>query len=74
MKKIPSFLYVADAASNIKRGVCVSLQPKTLIIGGNGTGKTSILNTIELCLTGSISDVGGKEKMARGIEIGRAHV
>ena len=55
--KIP---YVKHIQSNVKKGVCAELGPRTLIVGPNGSGKTSILNSLELALGGFATDVMGR--------------
>lgn len=53
-------MYLKHIKGNIKYGVNSDLGPRTLILGGNGEGKSSIINAIELCLGGFASDVMGK--------------
>jgi energy-coupling factor transporter ATP-binding protein EcfA2 len=52
--------YVSEVSSNIKRGVNAKLTPKTLILGPKGSGKTSIVQSVELATTGTASDVMGR--------------
>ena len=52
--------YVKHIQSNVKKGVCAELGPRTLIVGPNGSGKTSILNSLELALGGFATDVMGR--------------
>ena len=60
-KKKQEATYVSKVRSNVKCGAFAELGPKTLIIGDNGTGKTAILNAIELALLGGASDVEGRD-------------
>lgn len=50
--------------ANLKRGCDVELGPKTLIVGANGAGKSSIVAAIEFALTKRVSDVAGKGSIA----------
>lgn len=53
-------IYIKQVKSNVKQANDVELGPKTLIVGKNGAGKSSILNSIELCFGGYVSDFRGK--------------
>jgi len=53
-------LHVGFASSNIKGGVSTPLGYRTLVVGPNGSGKSAIQNTVELVLTGRVSDVAGR--------------
>lgn len=53
-------IYIKKVKSNLKQETDVELGQKTLIVGKNGSGKSSILNSIELCLAGYVSDFRGK--------------
>lgn len=61
--------YIAKVQSNIKAGVDVVLGPKTLIVGKNGSGKTSIINAIEMGLTQTVSDLRGRKVAKRGKDL-----
>lgn len=56
--------YVTEVESNIQGGVKVKLGPKTLIIGPNRIGKSSIVRAIELACSGKASDVAGRTTLA----------
>lgn len=57
--------YIVSIESNVKgTPFKLDLGPKTLIIGPSRSGKTGITNAIELALTGSASDVRGREDVA----------
>ena len=58
-------LYVEHIASNIKKGCNHQLGPKTLIVGDNGKGKTTIVNALELALCQQVTDLLGKEVVKR---------
>jgi hypothetical protein len=56
--------YVAEVEFNIQRGGKYALGPKTLIVGPNTVGKSSIVRTIELACSGRASDIAGRETLA----------
>ena len=60
----PAVLTLVRARSNLSGGVDVPLGPKTLLLMANGVGKTSVLRTIELALSGRASDIAGREDVA----------
>jgi energy-coupling factor transporter ATP-binding protein EcfA2 len=62
-------VFVKTIESNVKKGVKAELGPRTLIIGPNGIGKSSIVNAIELAISGRASDVIGRADVARGIDL-----
>ena len=53
-------LHVIHARGNLKGGVDSPLGYRTLIVGPNGSGKSAIQNTVELALTGRVSDIAGR--------------
>lgn len=57
--------HVTHVRSNVKVGADVELGKRTLIIGRNGIGKSTITNSIELALTGRVSDMAGKQSIAK---------
>jgi len=61
--------YVKHVKTNAKVGANVELGPKTLIVGPNGSGKSTILNAIELALTSRVSDIAGREDVAREADV-----
>lgn len=56
--------HVSKVVSNLKSPCdsawSTTLSEKTLIIGGNGSGKTAIVQALELALTGAADDVVGR--------------
>lgn len=62
-------LYVKRIISTLQGGIDYELGPKTLIIGPNGTGKSTITRSVELALTGVASDIAGRDEVAKAIEL-----
>lgn len=62
-------IYVESITSNIKGGVACRLGPKTIVIGPNGSGKSAVLNSIELALTGRVSDLVGRAEVAKETDL-----
>jgi len=61
--------YVTDVTSNIQGGVRAKIGQKTLIVGPNRIGKSSIVRAIELATTGRASDVAGRDTLALDAEL-----
>lgn len=61
--------YVAHVRGTVKGGVDTALAPKTLIVGANGSGKSRIVNAVELALSGYASDVVGRPQMRSGSDL-----
>ena len=54
-------VYVTRVRGNFKQDIDVTItSPYVLISGKNGAGKTTIINTVELALTGAVSDIAGR--------------
>lgn len=51
--------------SNIKGGVDCELGAKTLILGASGSGKSAIVNSIELAVTRRLGDLLAREDVSR---------
>jgi len=62
-------IYVTHVRSNVKGGVDVVLGPKTLVVGPSGSGKSAVVNSIELALGGFASDVVGRAEVSREIDL-----
>jgi hypothetical protein len=60
---MPAPVYARRVISNVKKGVNAELSRLTLIVGPNGSGKTSVQNALELALCGFASDVEGRDKV-----------
>ena len=61
--------HITKITSNVKKGVDIELGPKTLIVGPNGSGKTSTINSIELALCQQVTDLIGREVVKRPADI-----
>ena len=57
--------YVTRIESNVKTGVCAELTRLTLVVGPNGSGKTALVNSLELALGGFATDVMGKDALRK---------
>jgi energy-coupling factor transporter ATP-binding protein EcfA2 len=68
-RKEATVVFVKSVKSNVKKGADTELGRLTLIVGPNGTGKSSIVNAVELALTGRASDVVGRVEVAKGIDL-----
>lgn len=53
--------HMVRVESNLKQGVDVPLSHKTLIVGPNRSGKTSVLQAIELAIANTVSDLEGRD-------------
>jgi hypothetical protein len=53
--------HMVRVRSNIKQGVDAPLSMKTIIVGNNRSGKTSILQGIELAVCNTVSDLEGRD-------------
>lgn len=58
-------LHVSEVRSNVKCGIGCKLGPRTLVVGPNGSGKTSLLNSVELALRGAVTDFGPERGLVR---------
>jgi energy-coupling factor transporter ATP-binding protein EcfA2 len=62
-------MHIAKVKTNAKVGADVEIGPKTLIVGRNGSGKSTIINAVELALTSRVSDVAGRTDIAREADV-----
>lgn len=56
--------YVKHIEANTKNRIDIDLSARTIIVGPNGSGKTAIVNAIELALSGKASDIQGRSLVA----------
>ena len=68
---MPAPVYAHRVVSNVKKGVDVELSRCTLLVGPNGSGKTSVQNALELALCGFASDVEGRDKVKLAYALAR---
>ena len=61
--------YVQRIESNVKGGIAVELGPRTLVLGPNGSGKSALVNACELAGSGRVSDVAGRDSLAKPEEL-----
>ena len=61
--------YIRNIEYNIKGGGAVELGQRTLLVGPNGAGKSAVVNAVEACLTGKVSDIAGRKVVASGTEL-----
>ena len=59
-------VFVTHVEANVKKGVNCDLRRLTLLVGPNGSGKTSVQNAIELAACGYASDVEGRVRVKKG--------
>src|SRR6266852_986332 len=57
--------YVKAVQGTVKKGWTGTLGPKTLIVGPNMSGKSTITNTVELALTAEAYDIAGREHLQK---------
>ena len=62
-------LYIERVVGNVKGGADVTIGRCTLISGVNGSGKSTIVNIIELALMGYASDIVGRPEVRKGVDL-----
>ena len=63
-------MLITQIHSNVKRDLHVSeIGRYNLIVGPNGSGKTSLINSIQLALGGFVSDLFGKDNVKKSGDI-----
>ena len=62
-------MHISKVKGNVKKGCEVEIGPKTLVVGHNGAGKSTIVNTVELALTSRVGDVAGRVDIAREADV-----
>ena len=61
--------YFSEVQGNVKGGCDVKLGRLTLITGVNGAGKSRIVNTLELAASAEASDIVGRARVKRGLDL-----
>ena len=64
-------IYAKRVRSPLKGGVDVELGPKTVLVGGNGKGKTAVLQALKLGTRGYVDDQEGKDGVTTTAAIAR---
>ena len=62
-------MHIKHVHTNAKVGAKVDVGEKTLIVGRNGSGKSTIINAVELALTSRVSDIAGRTDVAREADV-----
>ena len=60
---------IAKIESNLKKGCNHEIGEKTLVVGPNASGKSTITNAIELALTGRVSDIAGRADVGQEVSL-----
>jgi len=63
--------YVSSVKSSIKGGCDVQLSPHTVIVGPNGSGKTTIVQAVELATCGWVGDMEGRDRVKQSKALSR---
>lgn len=61
--------YISHLESNVKGGVELEIGPKAVILGDNAGGKTSVVQTAQLALCGTVDDLSGKDGVKSASDI-----
>ena len=64
-------LYFEKVKSTLKKGCDVQLGQRTVICGANGSGKSTIVQSIELAANGWASDMEGRSRVKQSASIAR---
>lgn len=63
--------YISRVVSTVKKSCDVTLGPKTLIVGPNGSGKTTIIQSLELATCGYATDLEGRDLVQQQAALSR---
>jgi hypothetical protein len=66
-------VYVAAIDTNVKGGARCGLSLKTLLFGRNGTGKSTVIQGIDLALSGAASDLQGRDLISQSAALMSLH-
>lgn len=64
-------IYIKSVRSTMKKGCEVELGPKTILVGANGAGKSTIVQSAELATQGMVSDLDGRDQVKQHTAIAR---
>ena len=62
-------MHIRRVTSNVKVGCDAEIGEKTLIVGRNGSGKSTVINALELALTGRAGDIAGRVDVGREADV-----
>ena len=62
-------MHIDKVVSNVKKGTNINLSPRTLIVGKNGSGKSTITQSIELAMGGFVTDLVGRDMVKRSSDL-----
>lgn len=60
---------ISKVKSNVKGGVEATLSQRTLVVGKNASGKSAIVQSVELAVSGAASDVAGRALLKAPAEL-----
>jgi hypothetical protein len=60
---------VVAVQGSLKCGIHAELSPRTLLLGNCSSGKSALVNAVELALSGRASDVAGRAVLAKDAEL-----
>lgn len=63
--------YISKVKSSLKKGCDVTLGPRTVLVGANGSGKSTVVQSLELAARGWVTDMEGREKVKQGKALSR---
>jgi len=64
-------LYFESVQSTLKKGCNVKLGPRTVLVGKNGGGKSTVVQALELAANGWASDMEGRARVKQGTALAR---
>lgn len=62
-------MHIQWVESSVKGGISCPLGEKTLIVGRSGSGKSAVIQSVELAVRGRVSDISGRAEVAKEIDL-----